>query len=219
MMSRVSIYSDNVKRACKNEDIHHHLWEDDDDGNPPAVPSWVLTKKECVEADMAMTKVIGKCSFEERPSNVMRAGKAKKCHDTIFWGMTYARWCLRDKGCPVYMENILDILDIMSQLHSGRMHLKNVVEVIKPKLVALLVARAGLLPPSECMLTLHEILHICDQVVEVGVPRMSSLYKFERMNLVLKKLLKNAAQGNSIYFMSIYVDLRFLCILIYVDLR
>jgi hypothetical protein len=147
---------------------------------------------------MAMHKVIGKCSYEERPLNVMRAGKAKKCHDTILWGMTYTRWCLREKGCPpVYTDNILDILDIMSQLNSGRLNVKKVVEIIKPKLIALLVARAGLLPPSECMLTLHEILHICDQVAEVGVPRMSSLYKFERMNLVLKKLLKNAAQGNN----------------------
>jgi hypothetical protein len=182
--------SANVLEGCRQDNIHQHL--DDEDTPPP----WIFTKKECIATDAAMFKVIGKCSYEERPLGVMRSGKAgKSSHDTIFWAMTYARWCFRNKGCAVYTDNICDIFDILSTLNSGRLNGTHVINVLKPKLIKLLVARAGLLPPSECPLTLHELLHICDQVLEIGVPRMSSLFKFERMNLMLKKLLKNAAKG------------------------
>ena len=199
--------SANVIEGCRQDDIHHHLHNED------TVPSWIFTKKECMEADAAMLKIIGKCTYEERPLNVMRAGKAgRSSHDTIFWAMTYARWCFRNKGCDVYTNNMCDIFDILSTLNGGRINGTYVREVLKPKLINLLVARAGILPPSECLITLHEALHICDQVKEVGLPRMSSLFKFERVNLMLKKLLKNAAKGTchitSYYVKLCYVILR-----------
>jgi hypothetical protein len=167
-------------------------------------PPWIFTKKECIEADNCMHKIIGKCTYEERPLHVMRRGKASNSHDTIFWAMTYARWCFRKKGSQVYIENICEVLDIISMLNATRLNIQYITEVIKPKLIKALVRRVGLLPPSECMLTLHELLHICDQVVEVGVPRVSSLYKFERMNHVLKSVLHNAAKGNVFCFILFY---------------
>ena len=187
-----------VIAACEMENIHHHLLEDTN-------PSWIFTKAECVSADAQMLKIIGRSIYEERPLNVMRAGKAKNSHDTILWAMTYARWCLRDKGCDVYTDNMCKVFDILSMLNSGRIKGSDVTSLLKPNLIHECVKRAGILPPSECPLTLHESLHICDQVSEMGAPRMSSLYKFERMNHILKSLLQNSAK---VHFILFYVHVK-----------
>ena len=126
---------------------------------------------------------------------VMKSGKAANSHDTIQWATVYSRWCFRNKGSARYTNNICDIFDILAQLNATRLNAQKVQTVIKPRLISALVERCGLLPPSECMLTLHEVIHVCDQVIEVGAPRVSTLYKFERMNHVLKEMLQNSAKG------------------------
>lgn len=105
------------------------------------------------------------------------------------------RWCLRKKGDSKYINNICDIFDLFARLHASRLNSTLLVTELRSKLVSLLVTRSGLVPPSECTITLHEIMHVFDQIAEVGVPRMSSLYKFERMNHILKELLQNNAKG------------------------
>ena len=52
-----------------------------------------------------------------------------------------------------------------------------------------------MMPPSEATMTFHELFHIVNQREDVGCPRHSTLYKFERMNKVLKRNLKNTAKG------------------------
>ena len=180
--------------------IHEHLQEDN------RAP-WIFTKKECIEADACMKRIIGACSYEERPMGVMKSGKAANSHDTIQWATVYARWCFRKKGSARYTNNVCDIFDILAQLNATRLNAQRVQNVLRPRLISALVERCGLLPPSECMLTLHEVIHVCDQVIEVGAPRVSTLYKFERMNHVLKEMLKNSAKGLSFYvhFTSFYV--------------
>lgn len=187
-----------MKEACLAAGIHEHLTENGND-----LPPWVFTKQECVAADRAMLKIIGSCTFEERPLRVMRAGNASNSHDTIFWATVYARWCFRGKGNRVYIDNICDIFDIIASLGATRLNVKHVRDILKPRLINAMVHRAGLLPPTECMMTLHELLHVCDQVKEIGVPRVSSLYKFERMNHILKELLKNKARGNVVSYYDI----------------
>jgi hypothetical protein len=117
--------SQNVIEACQEEGIHQHLSENE---NPPP---WIFTKAECVAADKLMHKVIGKCTFEERPLNVMRKGKGNKSHDTIQWAMTFARWCFRDKGNEIYTDNILGIFDILSMLNASRLNIDQIQNVIK----------------------------------------------------------------------------------------
>jgi hypothetical protein len=195
--------------------IHEHLGEST---NAP----WIFTKKECIESDDLMRLVIGSYTYEDCPQGVMKAGKANNSHDTIFWATVYARWCFRSKGGPVYTENLLEIFDIMAALNATRLNVRDIKENLRPRLIKALVRRSGLLPPTESMLTLHELVHICDQVDEVGVPRVSSLYKFERMNHILKDLLQNRGKGktllclsmffmsfiNYVHFMTFYVFLR-----------
>jgi hypothetical protein len=178
--------------------IHEHLAE----SNSP--PPWIFTKKQCIAADDCMRYVIGSCTYEERPQGVMKAGKADNSHDTIFWASTYAKWCFRSKGGPVYTENLLEIFDIMSALNATRMNVRDVKDKLRPRLIKALIRRSGLLPPTESMLTLHELIHICDQVEEVGVPRVSSLYKFKRMNHILKQLLQNKGKGKTLRFSMLF---------------
>lgn len=169
-----------------------------------------------------MLSIMGRSTYEERPLGVMRAGKAANSHDTIAWATTYARWCFRNKGNTAYTDNICDVYDVMAALNATRLNTTHVRNKIRPRMIAALVKRSGLLPPTESMLTLHEIVHVCDQVEEVGAPRVSSLYKFERMNLVLKQLLQNHAKGESFELpMSYYVKLCYITttMLYYVILR
>ena len=74
----------------------------------------------------------------------------------------------------MYTENLLEIFDIMAALNATRLNVRDIKENLWPRLIEALVRRSGLLPPTESMLTLHELVHICDQVDEVGVPRVSS---------------------------------------------
>ena len=110
------------------------------------------------------------------------------------------RWCLRKMGDSKYIDNICDIFDIFTSFHASRLDARLVCSVLRTRLISALVTRSGLVPPSECTITLHEVMHICDQIAEIGVPRVSCLYKFERMNHILKALMQNNAKGLSSIF-------------------
>ena len=91
---------------------------------------------------------------------------------------------------------MLDIFDLIGLLTSNKLSRASIME-INGDLVDLLNDRSGLVPPSECTITLHELLHVVDQSLAIGVPRFSNLYKFEKVNKFLKSMLKNVAKGFS----------------------
>ena len=179
-------YCAGVKAGCEDEDIFRFL-------EAPGRPPWVLELDECLEIDKAMTRVIGSFASDEVPLNIMRAGKCEKSHDTIHWAHTFSRWCLGNKG--EYTDNVLDIFDIMSILNSSRLDAPTIMTETYTKLIDALIKRSGLLPPSECCVTLHELIHVLEQVEHVGTPRHSTLYKFEMMNKIMKSMVKNKARG------------------------
>ena len=156
---------------------------------------------ECAQADARMNRVLGACTSEELPKLVMKKGKAgASSHDTIMWAVTWARWCLMDLGKRDIMDNIFEIWDIMGQLNSSQLNVQKVKDDMYPALIKALVARQGLVPPAESTITMHELVHVCDQVWDQGAPRVSTLYKFERINLFLKILLKNHAAGKHLVY-------------------
>mgnify|MGYP003386452268 FL=1 len=104
------------------------------------------------------------------------------------------RWCLQDYGD--YTDNLIEIYDILSILNSNRLHGPTVDKELFPRLIDALITRSGLVPPSECCVTLHEVVHLCEQVNEIGPGRQSTLYKFEKMNKILKSFAQNKAKGN-----------------------
>ena len=180
-------YLPGVVSACREDNIHAHLYTG-------KTPPWVLSKKLCMQIDNKLTRVLGAAYSEEIPRDIMKAGHMKRSHDTIHWATTFGQYCLSDQG--EYTDNIIEIFDIMGILNSNRIHGPTLKKVIYPKLINALIRRSGLVPPSECCVTLHEMMHICEQVHEVGNPRNSMLYKFEKMNKVLKSFLLNQAKGN-----------------------
>ena len=62
-------------------------------------------------------------------------------------------------------------------------------------MLKLLVDRSGLVPPSECTITTHELLHVVDQSIAIGCPRYSNLYKFEKVNKFFKSMLNNVSKS------------------------
>ena len=180
-------YTSSVVNGCKKDGIHNHLW----DGS---LPPWVLTKTQCKDIDQLCKQVLGWYSSEEVPQHVMRSGHALKSHDTIHWATVFGRWCFT--GLGPYTDNIIELYDIMSILNSNRLHGPTVKKKLFPRLIDVLITRSGLMPPSECCVTLHEMVHLCEQILEIGPGRQSTLYKFEKMNKILKSLGKNTAKGN-----------------------
>lgn len=55
----------------------------------------------------------------------------------------------------------------------------------------LLSSREGLYPLSEMTYAFHDNVHVIQSIPEIGPPSYNNLYKFERTNLVLKRLCKN----------------------------
>lgn len=181
--------SANVLEACKSENIFQDLVDGE--------TSCIFTTDECCEADEYDKYVVGTCSSRQLPKSVLKKGKARNSHDTIYWATTWARWCLRGKGSKDHVDNLCQIFDIIGVLNSSHLHMKQVRNELYPELISAIVTRSGLVPPSEATIVQHELVHVCSQVWDQGLPRMSTLYKFERINLFLKKLLKNKAAGNN----------------------
>ena len=122
-------------------------------------------------------------------------GKGRNTHSTIYWASTFARWCFKGKGSPIYNANILELFDLFTLLNASSINIQVLETVIIPRLIDCLITRSGLVPPVECTLALHDVLHVAQQIREVGMPRYSTLFKFERMNLFLKRLCRNKAAG------------------------
>ena len=182
-------FKSGVIKACQKDGIHAHL-------SGGGVPPWVLSKESCLQKDHKLNRVIGSFTSEEMTKDIMRAGHMNRSHDTIHWANTYAQWCLGKSGpCT---DNILEIFDIISILNANNLHGPTMQHKILPRLIDALIIRSGLVPPSECCVTLHEMMHVCEQVLQIGTPRNSLLYKFEKLNKILKGFLQNAAKGNQL---------------------
>ena len=54
-----------------------------------------------------------------------------------------------------------------------------------------IIEYSALFPPSEATFALHEIIHVAGQIPKVGPPRVNCLFMFERVNLYLKRMIKN----------------------------
>ena len=191
-------YSESVIRVCEKEKIFGTPFEELNGSN---LPNWCLKKEECIAVDRRMNYIIGRAESDEMPKNIMRAGRGKKSHDTITWDTTYAAWCLR--GFGAYIDHNIDMFEHIGRYNAAYISGKAVKGELFDDFVECLVKREGMMPPSEATMTFHELFHIVKQMKEVGCPRHSTLYKFEKMNKVLKRNMKNTAKGNFLTFPDI----------------
>ena len=54
-----------------------------------------------------------------------------------------------------------------------------------------LIEHSALFPPSESTHALHELIHVALQIHKIGPPRFNCLFMYERVNLFLKRMVKN----------------------------
>ena len=113
----------------------------------------------------------------------------------IFNDIIFFRWMLRKRvNHSEAIKNMLLIFDIIGILTSNKLS-ENSIQILSTKTIDVLVKRTGLVPPSECTITTHELVHLVEQCCTIGAPRFSNLYKFEKVNKFLKSMLKNVAKG------------------------
>jgi hypothetical protein len=116
--------------SCEEELIHKNLYVADDDDCIP-IPPWVLLKAECKKADGRMNTIIGPPGVR-RIQKVMKRGKGNKStHDSLEWASVFARWCLHGLGTEVYVNNILDIFDVLSVLSASTLRPDAVSERVR----------------------------------------------------------------------------------------
>lgn len=126
----------------------------------------------------------------------MKLGKAKNSHDTIQYAINgWATFALFDfdleqKEIQKYYDIKIKLFNIISELFAGSINLES-IEDIRSRTIDCLIEHSALFPPSESTYALHEIMHVIEQVENIGPPRYNSLYMFERANLYLKRMIKN----------------------------
>ena len=133
-------------------------------------------------------------------------------NETIKYAINgWSHWCLyginNSNLLNRYISCKLDIFEVLTVLHSGRIKYEK-VDGLKSKLLDALILHSSLFPPSEQTYALHEIIHVTEQIEQLGPPVFNSLYMYERLNLFLKRLNKN--KNNSLasivrhYSVSLY---------------
>ena len=180
-----------VVEACQDESIFSSAYGVDYNEAPP----WVLNSTNAKKHDDKFRNVIG-VSCTEVPRDVMKYGRVGNSHDTIKYATNgWVSWALYNEENEVahtypYTEVKIKLFDIMGKLSCGRI-LKSSLPELEIELINVLIEHSSLFPPTECTYTLHEIVHIIKQIKDIGPPRYSTLFKFERVNLFIKRMIKN----------------------------
>jgi hypothetical protein len=105
----------------------------------------------------------------------------------------WATWCLY---CPEelvsdpYIENKLKLFDLLRILNSSRIKKVDVASLFV-KTIDVLVEHSGLFSPVEQTYALHELVHIVQQITNVGPAKFNNLFMYERVNSTLKRMIKN----------------------------
>jgi hypothetical protein len=128
----------------------------------------------------------------------MRFGTARNSHDTIQYAINgWAAWGHHNtdilavaRQTDKYVNSKLRLFNCIGSLFAGRFKKTNINQ-INTEIENCLIEHAALFPPSECTYALHELIHVGAQIRITGPPRFNSLFMFERVNLFLKRMIKN----------------------------
>ena len=131
------------------------------------------------------------------PKKVSKKCKGCNTHETILYATSgFASWALHcdDDYLMRYINCKLNLFDVLSLLNSGRIKYGTIAG-LRAQLIAGLVQHSALFPPCEQTYALHELVHVCDQIPRIGPPRFSNCYLFERLNLTMKRFIRNKCHG------------------------
>lgn len=105
------------------------------------------------------------------------------------------------------MDNILEIFDLISEGCSDRFNMTKLNNELLPKLYITLSRREGLMPLTEMTYTVHQLVHVFQDIKHTGPPRFIWMYAFERVNKYCKNLIKNQREPlNSMVKNYIWVE-------------
>jgi hypothetical protein len=173
-----------VRIACEQANIFKHLHQRT---TPNMKARWAFTSREVREVHEQMTL------FHEIGDGLKKPFKTNggsTSHDKLVWATTYAHYVLSGKGNHTVTSNILTIFDLINILRGYEYDLEGIRQLLGI-VYCVLATHEGILPPSEATYTMHELVHIVQQIEDLGPPLMSSLFKYERQNKFLKDLIKN----------------------------
>jgi hypothetical protein len=176
-----------VQQNCRELHLFPAVYND---YNKP--PPWTLSKRMGLLHDLKLKNVVGAFSVDI-PKKIFKKCKGRNTHETISYGTNgWAAWALHtdDESLRRYLDCKLNLFDLLSVLNSGRIKYEN-VSGLHHQLVNALVQHSMLFPPCEQTYALHELIHVCDQIPKVGPPRFNNCYMFERLNLTMKRFIRN----------------------------
>ena len=153
----------------------------------------------------------------EIPNKILRRGQARNSHDTIMYAINgWASWGFyntnifeRRREADIYISVKLRLFNCIASLFSGRIKKSSLVSM-NQELQNTLIEHSMLFPPSESTYALHEIIHVCSQIEKTGPPRFNCLFMFERVNLFLKRMIKNKHHHMASIIKS-YASEEFIC--------
>jgi Domain of unknown function (DUF4218) len=158
------------------------------------IPNWVLTKDEISIAEKRLKNIKG-CLVSSFPKEVFTKPHKLKSESRLHYATRYARCTLHGLGNNKrVMANTLKLFDIISMGCSDRFHLDELQDTLIPNLIETLSEREGLLPHTELPYTNHQLIHVFQNIPKSGSPRFVWMFAFERINKLLKNLIKNPAK-------------------------
>jgi hypothetical protein len=89
-----------------------------------------------------MSFIIGPTGVR-RIRKVMKRGHADNTHDTLEWAFVFARWCWRGKGTRVYVDNILDLFDVLSIMTASTFKIETVRNSIYSLIILILFSKCS----------------------------------------------------------------------------
>jgi hypothetical protein len=174
-----------VRDACRKFKIFRHLWTPN--GKKLMKAKWAFSTDEVKNVHSQMAAIEG---ISGRLKTPFKSNGGVTTHNKIVWATVFARKVLKGKGSRPVTDNILNLFDVITRLCGYSFDEKEIQQLSEVSSF-IISEHEGLLPPCEGTYTLHEIIHVIEQIRELGPPSMCSLFKYERQMKYLKNIVMN----------------------------
>ena len=166
----------NNRDACRKNRIFPFMYVDLQ--KKPKFP-WSVSKLVEKQHDAKLKNTIGSKSVNI-PQKIYKRGHGKTSHESIMYAIHgWAQWCLHDENnveIQPYLDIKIELFNLLSILNACRIKWSD-VNNIRDRLISLLVNHSALFPPIEQTYALHELIHICDQIPEIGPSYFNNLFQ------------------------------------------
>lgn len=160
--------------------------------NNATTPRWVFSTREAEISDSRLRGIVLESAEAKIEGGLLHTSQMNS-YDKLIYGTRFARYCWTGLGDSTVTSLLLDIFDLISSLCADSFSLDDALQLRK-RTINLLSNFEGFLPHSEMTITMHQLYHICNDIINYGPPRCLWMFSFERMNKYLSDLIKNPAK-------------------------